>query len=405
MTKRTLIRSQLLMLASTLCATLLLPGTLQAQRNYYVATEIGGYGVNDVIGVGINNRGDVVGYFAVPIGGTGMGFVYSNGHLTPIGPLPGRRNRMAGAINDSGTIVGMSGVPFLYENGQMRDITLFFGGEAGQAMGINSSGQVVGFVTINMMLAGGAFIYDARGAAKLEWLLPPSVASNWRFDIAFDINDSGAIIAQGSTIGGNHGVIIKDGTITDLGPNSQPKAINSAGDVLGTDGAGNALLWSGTNATYLPLSSTYLRDMNDSRQIVGSYGGVQHPFIYEQDTKFELESLILGTNTAGVTINDAPCINNNGQIVVNGTSGYDTSRRSRSFLLTPVPIIRNATNSSATTMNLTFWSMTNHTYTVQSSVEPSAWKDLTNVSGIAGDLTIPVATTNGPQRFYRVRMD
>ena len=405
MTKRTLIRSQLLMHASTLCATLLLPGTLQAQRNYYIATEISGFGGRNISAYGLNNNGDVVGVATTPFLETSQAFLYSKGRTTHIGSLYGNRESIAMAINDSGAIVGRCGVAFLCEGGVMQDITLYLGAGTGYATAINSKGAVVGSVYDGMRSVG--FYYHYAGVMPLTWMIPPSGPTNWTIWGGADINDAGTVVGYGATNGYVHGFILNGTNFVDIGQYANARAINNSGDAVGNDGAGNATLWSGTNTTYLPIPSSTLSDINDSGQIVGQYnaGNLPHPFLYDLGTKFDLVPLILGTNMDGVTLTVAQGINNNGQIIVNGTSGYDTFQRSHSFLLTPVPIIRNATNSSATTMNLTFWSMTNHTYTVQSSIEPSVWKDLTNISGIAGDLTIPVATTNGPQRFYRVRMD
>jgi probable HAF family extracellular repeat protein len=355
----------------------------------------------------MNNRGDVVGYSTTPFIETSQAFLYKNGRTTHIGTLYGHRESTAMAINDAGAIVGRCGVPFLYEGGIMQDITLYLGGDSGYATAINSKNEVVGYV-----LGGGGglvpFYYDpVGGVMPLVWLLPPSVAASWTINYVSDINDSGMITGYGSTANGTHGFILNGTNLTDLGDVITVNAINSAGQAVGLTKSGYATLWSGTNTTYISYYSTTPNDINDSGQVVGNYanGNSSSIFLYDLETRFDLNSLILGTNTAGCTLNDARCINNNGQIVVNGTTSYNNSLIYRSFLLTPVPIIRNATNSSTSTMNLTFWSMTNHTYTVQSSVGPSVWKDLTNVSGIAGDLTIPVATTNGPQRFYRVRMD
>ena len=405
MTKRTLMRSQLLVLASTLCASILLPGTLQAQRNYYIATEIGGFGGRTTYAYGMNNRGDVVGVATTPVAESSQAFLYRNGSTSHLGTLYGRRESMAMAINDAGAIVGRCGVPFLYEEGVMQDITLYLGGESGQAIAINSKGGVLG--AVNSTSSGlVAFYYDSHGIVPIVWMFQPSGPANWTLNEVMDMNDSGMIIGSAGSSDGSHGFLLNGTNVTDLGVYAIPRAINNLGDVVG-NWNGSIMVWSGTNSQNLPIWNATPRDINDSGQIVGTEyaGGSQRPFLYDLDTKFVLESLILGTNLTGVTLIDVNCINNNRQIAVVGTSGYNNTLKYRSFLLTPVPIIRNATNSSASTMNLTFWSMTNHTYTVQSSAEPSVWKDLTNVAGIAGDLTIPVATTNGPQRFYRLRMD
>jgi probable HAF family extracellular repeat protein len=405
MTARHILRARILVLASTIAAAILFPGPVQAQRNYYVATEIGGFGGRNTYASAMNNNGDVVGTATTPFLETPQAFLFSKGRTTHLGSLYGTRESSAMAINDNGAIVGRCGVAFLWEGGVMQDITLNLGAGTGYGTAINSKGAVVGFVYDGIHSV--VFYYDLEGVIPLAWMVPPTIATNWTINYASDINNSGMIIGYGVTKDGNRGFLINGADFIDLGQNANPRAINNAGEAVGNDGSGNALLWSGTNATYLPISSSTLRDINDSGQIVGSYsaGNMTHPFLYDLGTKFDLVPLILGTNTDGVTLTDVICINNSGQIVVNGTSGYESTQRSRSFLLTPVPIIRNATNSSASTMNLTFWSMTNRTYTVQSSIEPSVWRDVTNVSGIAGDLTIPVATTNGTQRFYRVRMN
>jgi probable HAF family extracellular repeat protein len=98
---------------------------------------------------GINNKGQIVGYYEESSGGPAQSFLYSRGTYTVL-DVPGATNTLAYSVNDSGQITGFyqdSGGQehgFLYSRGTYTTINPP-GGIGATANRINNSGQVVGY--------------------------------------------------------------------------------------------------------------------------------------------------------------------------------------------------------------------------------------------------------------------
>ena len=129
-----------------LLVLLLASATGNAWGGYlYTVTDLGVLsGGTESVALGINNKGQVVGY-SDTANGNNHAFLYSGGVLTDLGVLSGGVWSQAYSINDNGVIVGASwpsaGYPdaFMYSSGSMQ----YFGIE-GLANSINNSGQIVG---------------------------------------------------------------------------------------------------------------------------------------------------------------------------------------------------------------------------------------------------------------------
>jgi probable HAF family extracellular repeat protein len=192
---------------------------------------------------GINASGDVVGSSALGSGGSpraflyhggnlidlGSGFAnainstgdivgksenlravrYANGAMIDLGNFGDRQQTSAIDINDSGQIVGNSFVlasaspgtyvshAFLYEAGVWRDLGLPAGVPLAIPSAINNAGQVVG----NSNESLGAFnrppfLYTDGTNYNLQSLLDDS-GVGLNLELAYDINDSGVILAEG----------------------------------------------------------------------------------------------------------------------------------------------------------------------------------------------------------------
>jgi probable HAF family extracellular repeat protein len=255
-------------------------------------TDLGTLGGLDSSGNAINVLGEVVGTSNTSNGGSSA-FADQNGVMTAIDPGD------ATAVNDSGEIAGagpflVAGTPgdvfeqaFTYQTGKTTVLGLL-PGEGGiftDATGINGSGEVVGSGD-NSASMERAWKYQNGTMTDIGTLGGPQAS-------ATAINSSGQIVGFAQTSSdADHGFLYMNGKMTDLGLNVFPYAINAHGVIVG-QGPGGAVADSGS--------------------------GFQN-----------LNSLIPAGS--GVTLNTAVGINDNGQIVANGS---DATGQSHAFLLTP----------------------------------------------------------------------
>lgn len=105
---------------------------------------------SNAVADGINNVGDVVGYYLV--GSSLPGFIYGGGHYKKIAFPPVSNSTEAQDINDSGVVVGVVTLDtqkgteyhgFLYQTGQFVRF-VFPGTSVTEAFGINNAGMIVG---------------------------------------------------------------------------------------------------------------------------------------------------------------------------------------------------------------------------------------------------------------------
>jgi probable HAF family extracellular repeat protein len=244
-------------------------------------------------GMGINNRGDVVGALA-----SGNAFAYISGTVHNLGPsLPNMFEGSYGrGINDNGVVAGTafpgageSDRAFVYDNGQLTMLGTF-GGAWSNARAINQAGYVVGdAATVG---AGGPFFNDY------------------------------------------HGFLFKNGTMQDLGTfggyTSSTQDVNEAGQVVG---------WSTTNIDYelseirpflfqngqlIDMGSLgghwgYAHGINNAGMAVGesdiitTEGWGSHAFIYLNGQMIDLNKLVDGAN--GWELINAQDINDSQQIL------------------------------------------------------------------------------------------
>lgn len=265
-----------------------------------VMTDLGTVGPNSTesSGLGINNQGDVVGYYAAA-----RALLWRDGQIIELGTL--RMESIAYAINDAGQIVGSS-VPYgydnhavLWENGELIDLTTTFSTPTGRAEDINALGQIV----------------------------------------------VGNIILE------------PDGTITELGTlggsSTGALAINDRGQVVGESVSGDggdyhwsAFLWDGGVMTDVGAIGRYARseavDINNSGHVIGSGRGPDPwcggSFLYEPGKGIrKLRDLIpVDSGWTSFPLNPslwAYGINDRGQIAGTGAFQGET----RAFLMTPIP--------------------------------------------------------------------
>ena len=179
--------------------------------------DLGTLGGNQSEALGINNKGQIVGWSYMD-SGFQHAFIYSGGKMTDLGTLPGGLYSYATGINDKGQIVGYSDTAsgeehaflYSYPAGTMKDLGTL-DGDRSRATGINKSGQIVGWVR----QASGqehAFLYSGGTMTDLGTL-----GGNNSYATA--INNNGQIVGYSNTSSGQEHAFLytSAGTWKDLG--------------------------------------------------------------------------------------------------------------------------------------------------------------------------------------------
>jgi len=259
-----------------------------------------------------------------------LGFVWENGLMKPLNPLPGGNNSFATGANNRGQVVGWAEngihdstcvgtqvlqfrpVVWAPDTRQIQKLPLFSGDTNGAATAINDRGQIVGITGICDQAVG-------RRTAK-------------------------------------HAVVWEGETVTDIGNLgvelwNTPMAINERGDIVGFAGTdpddldGNllrAFIWTRKDGIHaldpLPLAGhvfSQATGINEQRQVVGSsctIDGDCLAVLWEGAVQKNLNDFIApGFN--GVLLN-AQDINDSGEIT--GRAFYPATGQLRAFVAIPV---------------------------------------------------------------------
>jgi len=265
-----------------------------ALADSYAFTTINYPGAIVTVPIGINNAGQISGYYE---NGPGShGFLYNGGTFTTV-DVPSAPGETSGAgINNTGLITG----------------------SYSDATGTH------GFVD-----NGGTFT-------------PIDVPSATGFTVAFGINDSGLISGYYVDGTGNHGFLDNGGTFTILdNPSATPGityalGINNPSQIVGYyyDAAGyHGFLYSGGSFTTInhpsAPNSTVAFGINSGGQIVGYYidGSGQHGYVYSGGTFTTIDDPSATGGTTPTGINDTGLI----------TGFYNDGTGSHGFLATPPP--------------------------------------------------------------------
>lgn len=193
------------------------------------------------------------------------------------------------------------------------------GGLESKAFGINARGQVVGYAG-NANNQYHAFLWQNGVMTDLGTL------ANLNESYAYAINDAGQIVGTATNLGNvtPHAFLWQNGTMTDIGA-FNPKAINKAGDVVGTlsvkrngvEWFDHACLWKNNALTDLGVLNgdhSHAFGINDQGVIIGdalaSSDGKPHAVIWQNGNVNDL-------GTLGGSKGQAYAINNTGQIAGN----------------------------------------------------------------------------------------
>lgn len=307
----------ILLIAAFSLASTRLPAT------EYRIIDLGDVLGNNNIACDINNKGQVVGYSA------SRAYVWQDGNISYLDPLPGGNSCHAEGINDQGQIVGDSqSSPVLYDYGciwnpgqAVNDLPThreYWGPDHGAlALDINDTGTVVGEAW--WAISGGhrAAIWHSSYGEFVD--LGTLGYPGW--SRAFAVNDSQQVVGgswvtdyTGHTVAG-HAFLWQDNVMRDLGALngglfSWAGDIDNSGQVVGQSN-GHAVLW--VNGLIQDLgtldgtswSAAY--GINERGQVVGQSS--DHAFVWQDGVMQDLGTL------PGWISSHAEAVNDDGTIV------------------------------------------------------------------------------------------
>jgi probable HAF family extracellular repeat protein len=224
--------------------------------------------------------------------------INASGHILVVGPS---ESTGVSDINDAGEIVGWaelgnSGttVARSYIGSTRTTLPMPPGAVDSYATSLNNSGEIVGFADGYDDAEWHAWVYQDGNTTDLNDLAPAN--SGLILEQALAVNNSGWIIGTALTVSnaGVGGFLLEGGNLIDFGPGFDANGINSAGQVVGNEGA-TAIL-------------------------------------YENGVATNLNTLLPADS--GWTLQDATAINDNGWIV---GQGLNPSGQADGFLLIPAP--------------------------------------------------------------------
>ena len=319
-----------------ICAICFPPAAF-AQVRYHITRIPTAQGANSVA-LGINNKGEVVGYSFQ--GEDYQAFVYSSSDrtFTDVGSLGGKINA-ACAINEAGQITGYSQdgngniLAFVFSRNQpMVSLGTLDGASTSEAFGINSSGAVVGDSQSGTqnhrpVLFSKNAVQDLGLGSSNE---PDAL------ETAYAINDAGQIVGRHSA-GNNafHAFAYLNGQTTDLGTlggaNGEALALNKNGQIVGdsdiSEGPAHAFVFDHSKLKDLGTlpgfdNASYARGINNAGDIVGESDSAdqKRAFLFTRGQLVELDKLAENLSDAGFSSLDvAYGISDKGLIVGYGT--------------------------------------------------------------------------------------
>ncbi len=298
----------------------------------------------------VSNRGQVVGFYNPPTQGSAQhAFIWDNGVLTDLPPLPGKPYSGWPSINDVGQVTGGSWTDssdhraVLWQSGDVLDLSQY---GIVMARDINNSGKLAG----ECRLGGNshACLWSASGLVDL------GVVPGYTISDAQDVNerDQAVGLFYGGLSNRAHAFVWQDGSMAGLpepegADESQAYGINYQGEIAGYYRSGaslryHATCWVGGGLYELGSVSggaeeSFAVSVNDDGQVVGyARSALQGDWwecgvLWEDGVARKLDSLIPADS--GWQIDYARSISETGWIA--GSGWYNGSHRA--VVLVPVP--------------------------------------------------------------------
>ena len=316
-----------------------------AAAPHYKVTDVGPVQLEDTFAV--NSHGQVVGSLPyAPVGeGVKPAWLWAHGRRTVIKPQEGLECVTGCTINDRGEVAGTWATTtdgatlvyqkraFLWRRGQAQDVFLGTDYSQTEAGGLNALGEVVGS-------ADNSNHPDPENPqSAISHALRHTVAGR-TLDLgpgaAVAVNSHGQIVG---TDGLNNQVLWEGGVKRRLGADGQVMAINNWGQVLLNARRARQdypLLWQKGMVHSLPLPAAEAGctayALNDAGEVVGTYRtnkDALHALLWRGSHVYDLNTLL--PPRSGWVLKDATGISRNGQIVGMGTF----HGKAHAFLLTP----------------------------------------------------------------------
>jgi len=259
---------------------------MMAQGTY---TQIDYPGAADTNGQGINNHGDVSGWFVFTSGLPQNGFVLRNGVYSNV-DYPQKRGTTLFGINDAGEIVGstpQTDIGFLYDANQFTTIA-YPNALITYPYAINDAGNIVGYFLnkqqedIGFELVGTSYV--------------PIIQEGWSGSVATGITAEGSVVGytlneRGTLVNfietdGSYSVLVipgaPDASVTGISPNGNILV----GDYQPSSGVFAAFSYQGgvvQNIEFPGAAITLVSEVNDSGVVVGTWedaSGDSHGFTW-----------------------------------------------------------------------------------------------------------------------------
>ncbi len=231
---------------------------------------------------GVNNAGQVSGYYQAGTSGARHGFTYFQGNYSSLQDLPGASQSLAFGLNEAGAVAGYGEFSthtdgFIRSGSSSLSPVAYPGAGITEAFDVNGGGQVVGIFAANSTAAFGSFLLSS---GSYTILAVPGASATY----AYGINDAGTIAGSYADATGNaHGFTLANGNYStvDVPGAAQTfvRGLNGLGDVVGeyVDNLGKhgfARLGSGQFWKFdiVGAANTFAAAISDNRVIAGSFG-------------------------------------------------------------------------------------------------------------------------------------